>query len=67
MQVRRRPSLLERPIETASNNRRIWHGDSAYNPRADDAADSPQDPFTGRFGPRQAVPTTGPAMFFPLN
>jgi hypothetical protein len=34
MQVRRRLSLLERPIATASNNRRIWHGYSAYNPRS---------------------------------
>jgi len=34
MQVRRRLSLLERPIATASNNRRTWHGYSAYNPRS---------------------------------
>lgn len=34
MQVRRRLSLLERPIATASNNRRLWHGYSAYNPRS---------------------------------
>jgi transposase-like protein len=34
MPVRRRLSLLERPIATASNNRRIWHGYSAYNPRS---------------------------------
>ena len=34
MQVRRRLSLLERPITTASNNRRVWHGYSAYNPRS---------------------------------
>jgi transposase-like protein len=34
MQVRRRLSLLERPIATASNNRRAWHGYSAYNPRS---------------------------------
>jgi hypothetical protein len=34
MQVRQRPSLLERPITTASNNRRLWHGYSAYNPRS---------------------------------
>jgi len=34
MQVRRRLSLLERPIATASNNRRVWHGYSAYNPRS---------------------------------
>jgi hypothetical protein len=26
MQVRRRLSLLERPITTASNDRRVWHG-----------------------------------------
>ena len=32
MQVRRRLSLLERPIATASNKRRVWHGYSAYNP-----------------------------------
>lgn len=32
MQVRRRLSLLERPIATASSARRIWHGYSAYNP-----------------------------------
>lgn len=34
MQVRRRLSLLERPIASASNNRRVWHGYSAYNPRS---------------------------------
>lgn len=34
MQVRRRLSLLERPTATASNNRRLWHGYSAYNPRS---------------------------------
>jgi transposase-like protein len=34
MQVRRRLSLLERPIATSSNNRRVWHGYSAYNPRS---------------------------------
>jgi transposase-like protein len=34
MQVRRRLSLLERPIATASNNRRTWYGYSAYNPRS---------------------------------
>jgi hypothetical protein len=34
MQVRRRLSLLERPIATPSNNRRLWHGYSAYNPRS---------------------------------
>lgn len=32
MQVRRRLSLLERPISTASRARRMWHGYSAYNP-----------------------------------
>lgn len=32
MQVRRRISLLERPIATASNMRRTWHGYNAYNP-----------------------------------
>lgn len=32
MQVRRRISMLERPIATASRARRIWHGYSAYNP-----------------------------------
>lgn len=32
MQVRRRISLLERPILTASNQARRWHGYSAYNP-----------------------------------
>jgi transposase-like protein len=32
MQVRRRLSLLERPIATASSEGRIWHGYSAYNP-----------------------------------
>jgi len=31
---RRRLSLLERPIATASHNRRGWHGYSAYNPRS---------------------------------
>ena len=31
MQIRRRISLLERPISTASANR-TWHGYSAYNP-----------------------------------
>ena len=34
MQVRRRLSLLERPIATASNNRRVWQWYSAYNPRS---------------------------------
>ncbi len=34
MQIRRRLSLLERPIATASNARRVWHGYSAYNPRS---------------------------------
>jgi hypothetical protein len=32
MQVRRRLSLLERPIATSSNVGRKWHGYSAYNP-----------------------------------
>jgi len=32
MQVRRRLSLLERPIETASKSGRTWYGYSAYNP-----------------------------------
>jgi len=32
MQVRRRLSILERPISTASAANRTWHGYSAYNP-----------------------------------
>jgi hypothetical protein len=32
MQVRRRLSLLERPISSASNEGRTWHGYSPYNP-----------------------------------
>jgi transposase-like protein len=32
MQIRRRLSLLERPIATSSNVGRKWHGYSAYNP-----------------------------------
>lgn len=32
MQVRRRLSILERPIGTASSMKRMWHGYSAYNP-----------------------------------
>lgn len=32
MQIRRRISLLERPITTASSTRRVWHGGSPYNP-----------------------------------
>ncbi len=32
MQVRRRLSILERPITTASAANRTWHGYSAYNP-----------------------------------
>jgi len=32
MLVRRRLSLLERPLATMSNARRLWHGYSAYNP-----------------------------------
>jgi hypothetical protein len=31
-QVRRRLSLLERPIHSKSNNGRIWNGYSPYNP-----------------------------------
>lgn len=34
MQVRRRLSLLERPIASASSARRMWHGYSAYNPES---------------------------------
>jgi len=32
MQIRRRLSLLERPLSTSSGARRTWHGYSAYNP-----------------------------------
>lgn len=32
MQLRRRISLLERPISTASSTGRTWHGYNAYNP-----------------------------------
>lgn len=32
MQVRRRLSILERPISSASGAGRMWHGYSAYNP-----------------------------------
>lgn len=32
MQVRRRLSLLERPIATANSGRRAWHGYAAYSP-----------------------------------
>jgi hypothetical protein len=32
MQLRRRYSLLERPIATSSRGRRSWHGYSGYNP-----------------------------------
>jgi len=32
MQVRRRLSILERPIGSASSSRRTWYGYSAYNP-----------------------------------
>lgn len=32
MQLRRRVSLLERPIQTASAQRRVWYGYSPYNP-----------------------------------
>jgi hypothetical protein len=34
MQVRRRLSLLERPIATASNAERMWYGYGAYNPES---------------------------------
>lgn len=34
MQVRRRLSILERPISTASAANRTWHGYSAYNPES---------------------------------
>ena len=34
MQVRRRLSLLERPIASANSARRMWHGYSAYNPES---------------------------------
>ena len=34
MQVRRRLSVLERPISSASAANRIWHGYSAYNPES---------------------------------
>lgn len=34
MQVRRRLSVLERPISSASSANRIWHGYSAYNPES---------------------------------
>jgi transposase-like protein len=34
MLVRRRLSLLERPLATMSNARRLWYGYSAYNPRS---------------------------------
>ncbi len=30
--IRRRLSMLERPIHSASNNGRTWHGYSPYNP-----------------------------------
>lgn len=33
MQIRRKLSLMERPIGTASNMRRIWYGYSPYNPK----------------------------------
>ena len=32
MQVRRRLSVLERPIASASKARRMWYGYGAYNP-----------------------------------
>ncbi len=34
MQVRRRLSLLERPIASAGRARRMWHGYSSYNPES---------------------------------
>ncbi|MBW6476037.1 MAG: hypothetical protein K0A95_03060 [Chromatiales bacterium] len=34
MLIRRRLSLLERPIASASSARRMWHGYSAYNPES---------------------------------
>lgn len=33
MQVRRRLSLLERPLSTANNARQLWHGYAAYSPK----------------------------------
>ncbi len=33
MQLRRRISLFERPIATASAARRVWHGTNPYNPQ----------------------------------
>lgn len=36
MQLRRRISLLERPIKTASNQLRVWYGYSPYNPEVAD-------------------------------
>lgn len=33
MQIRRRLSLAERPYATASSDRRMWHGYSAYQPK----------------------------------
>lgn len=33
MQVRRRLSILERPIATANSARRAWHGYAAYSPK----------------------------------
>ena len=32
MQVRRRLSVLERPLQTRNNAQRGWHGYSAYSP-----------------------------------
>ena len=34
MLIRRRLSLLERPITSASSARRMWYGYSAYNPES---------------------------------
>lgn len=34
MQVRRRLSILERPISSASSGGRTWYGYSAYNPES---------------------------------
>jgi hypothetical protein len=34
MQIRRRLSMLERPIASASSGRRVWHGYAPYNPAA---------------------------------
>ena len=34
MKVRRRPSLLERPLASAGRAGRMWHGYSSYNPES---------------------------------